>query len=248
MIAQTPPASAATRTDDFRVSAPEEVLALLRQLADTATLLNISSPDGSSYTTTLWTVDPALHKITFSGDAGHPQLQSLLDAGEAVVMGYVDAVKLQFDLQGMVLVHGKSTCALQADLPGEMFRFQRRSSFRARTLPRTSPMASMRHPSVPDMPLDLRVLDISMGGCALLLPDNVPPLQPGVRVQKVTIDLDAETRFDTTLQLQHVTSLHGGTAGVRLGCAMHQLSGEAQRALQRYIDHTQKRRRLLALD
>jgi hypothetical protein len=45
-----------------------------------------------------------------------------------------------------------------------------------------------------------------------------------------------------------VTSLDGDAAGTRVGCSLHDLDGDAQRALQRYIDQTQKRRRLLSLD
>jgi len=252
MVADTRPAPLSALSgnaiDDFRITAPDDVHGLLRQLAEAATVLNISAPDGSSYTTTLWTVDPTLRKISFSADPAQPHLQALLDAGEAVVVGYLDAVKLQFDLQAMVLVHGNRSCSLQADMPAEMFRFQRRLSFRLRTLPRSSPVAQMRHPLLPDMQLELRVLDISMGGCALLLPDNVPPLQPGARVHKVTIELDGDTRFEAALQLQHVTSLNAGSFGVRLGCALHQLSDDAQRKLQRYVDQTQQRRRLLSLE
>jgi len=234
--------------DDFRGSGPDEIHALLRQLADSATPLNLNAPDGNSYATTLWTVDATHRKISFSADAGHPQLQGLLDAGEAVVVGYLDAMKLQFDLQSMLLVRDNRSCALQADMPGEIFRFQRRLSFRARTLPRSSPMAHLCHPSLPDMQLNLRVLDVSMGGCALLLPDNVPPLQPGVRVRNVLIELDPQTRFEATLQLQHVTSLNAGGFGVRLGCEMQQLGAEAKHMLQCYIDQTQKRRRQLSLE
>jgi c-di-GMP-binding flagellar brake protein YcgR len=220
---------------------------LLRQLVDSATVLNLSAPDGSSYTTTLWTVDPGHRKISLSADAGHPQLQGLLDAGEAAVVGYLDTVKLQFDLHSMVLVRDNKTCALQADMPSEIFRFQRRLAVRAAPLPSGSPVAHLVHPSLPETQLDLRVLDVSIGGCALLLPDNLPPLQPGVRMRNTIIELDPATRFEATLQLQHVTSLNSGSGGVRLGCEMQQLSSESQRALQRYIGQTQKRRRQLSL-
>jgi hypothetical protein len=36
--------------------------------------------------------------------------------------------------------------------------------------------------------------------------------------------------------------------GVRLGCEFQRAGGDAVRALQRFIDHTQKRGKLLALD
>jgi c-di-GMP-binding flagellar brake protein YcgR len=98
------------------------------------------------------------------------------------------------------------------------------------------------------MTLALRILDVSLGGCALLLPDDVPAVTPGVQVNDVTIDLDADTRFATALHLHHVTSMTTGVAGVRLGCSMVSLPPAAERALQRYIDQTQKKRRLFSLD
>ena len=97
------------------------------------------------------------------------------------------------------------------------------------------------------MPLVLRVLDVSIGGCALMVPEDVPALQVGSTLHGARLELDPDTRFAATLELQHVTSIQQGTRGVRLGCAMTQLDGDAARALQRYIDQTQKRRRLLSL-
>ncbi|MCR5868282.1 flagellar brake protein [Aquincola sp. J276] len=233
--------------DNFRVGSPEEVAALLRELLDEGATVHLSAPDGSAYTT-VWTVDAAQRKISFSADATDPQLQALVDAGEATVVGYLDNVKLQFDLQQLLLVHGHRASALQAQIPAELFRFQRRSSFRVRPVARNTPAAYLRHPSLPDMQLSLRVLDVSLTGCAIFLPDDVPPLPPGVRLQGARIELDAHTRFEATLQLHHVTSLNPQSGGLRLGCSITGLDGEAQRALQRYIDQTQKRRRLLALD
>lgn len=233
---------------DFRVGAQPEVVALLKSLMDSATQLHLSAPDGSHYSTTLWSIDTPQRKLCFSADAEAPQLAALVETGESTAVAYLDSVKLQFDAANLMLVHGKRSCALQCDLPTEVFRFQRRNSFRVRTLPVTSPTISFRHPSMPDMVLALRVLDVSTGGCAIFLPNDVPPLTPGVSVHRARVELDANTRFEATLQLCHVTSLNPQSNGVRLGCELLQLGGDAQRTLQRYIDQTQKRRRLLALD
>ena len=51
---------------------------------------------------------------------------------------------------------------------------------------------------------------------------------------------------EVSLQLQHVTSIPPNDLGLRIGCEWLRLAGDAERALQRYIDQTQKRRRLLA--
>lgn len=252
MASFTQPAALDDFSDDslesFRVTLRTEVAALLRELLDEGAIVHLSAPDGSAYSTTVWTVDTAQNRISFSADDTDPQLQSLVDAGEATAVAYLDNVKLQFDLQSPLLVHGARACALQASLPAELFRFQRRGSFRVRLLPRSGPNVRLRHPGLPDMQLALRVLDVSTGGCAIFLPDDVPPLPAGVKVHGVRVELDADTRFEATLTLHHVTSLNPQSGGVRLGCSLTDLDGDAQRALQRYIDHTQKRRRLLALD
>jgi hypothetical protein len=62
------------------------------------------------------------------------------------------------------------------------------------------------------------------------------------------VQLDADTDFRASLMVHHVSSVQSQAKGVRLGCELHNLSVDAQRALQRYIDQTQKRRRMMALD
>ena len=233
---------------EFRIQQSREIVALLKQLATDGTPVILSGPDAAGMTTVVWTVDSAQQRVSFSADADSPQLQRLLEREEATCVAYLDAVKLQFDVDHLVLVRGAKTCSLQADMPREMYRFQRRSSFRVRTLGRGAPTALLRHPAIPDMQLGLRVLDMSIGGCALMLPGDVPPLNAGLEIRGVRIELDPDTRFDADLLLHHVTTIQTPSRGARLGCEFMHVQPQAQRALQRYIDQTQKRRRLLSLD
>lgn len=233
--------------DEFRVAHPGEVLTLLRQLADGNVLVHLSAPVGGSYSTTVWAVDGRQERLSLAADASHPAVRNLVDAGEATAVAYLDNVKLQFDLHNLVLVHGNSASALQTRLPDAMYRFQRRESFRVRTPGSGAPTATLPHPSKPGLQLALRVLDVSIGGCALAVPPDVPPLAAGVQMAGVRIELDGSTRFDTSLSVQHVSSGMGSAqSGQRLGCAFGKLDGGAQRALQRYIDQTQKRQRLFS--
>ena len=229
----------------FRVQTSTERDTLLRQLLDGSIPISLNSPEGHSMTTALWSFDPQQQRLIFSASESHPRLQNLVEADEAVAVAYLDSVKLQFDVTDMLLVRSARSCALQASMPRELYRFQRRTGYRVRTLERSTPVARLRHPSMPDMSLALRVLDVSIGGCALHLPGDVPALQPGTLLQGVRMELDGDTRFTAALQFHHVSSQHSG--GVRLGCEWQQIDGNAQRALQRYIDQTQKRRRLLSL-
>lgn len=252
MIEHTRPAAldgdGAEALSAFRVDSLGEIVGLLRQMRDASTPVAISSPNGASLVTELWTVDAEQRRVNFTADDNNPALRHIVHADEAVAVGYLDAVKLQFDLHDLLVVRGMRSCALQATLPPVLYRFQRRGAYRVRTLERHGPSARMRHPSIPEMRLSLRVIDVSTGGCALAVPADVPVIPPGVVLHQVKIELDADTRFVAAISVQHVSSMQGSEHDVRMGCEWREIDPESQRALQRYIDSTQKRRRLLSLD
>jgi c-di-GMP-binding flagellar brake protein YcgR len=233
---------------EFRVTDAGEIRTLLKSLMDQVVPLNLSASDGSAYTTTLWTVDPNAGRIGFTADMKAHAVHDIVEADECVAVAYLDRIKLQFDVHDLMIVQGHKASVMQARLPREVFRFQRRNTYRVRTIERTAPTASFRHPAIPDMSVALRVLDVSIGGCALLLPSNIPALQPGAVIKGVRLSLDAETQIDAGLMLHHVTSTGAENGSVRLGCEVVGMGPAAQRALQQYIDQTQKRRRMMALE
>lgn len=232
--------------DDYRINSPAEIAAILKRFADGHVHISLTAPNGTSITATLWLIDPRRGIISLSVLPDEPQLDALIECDEAMVIGYLDSIKIQFDVLNLMAVHSGKDVALNGSFPQEIYRFQRRNGFRVQPMMRTSPVARFRHPMIPDMQLALRVLDVSIGGCALFLPHDVPALDPGVLMNGVVVDLDADTRVNTGLRLQHVTSINPDSHGVRLGCEMVSPTSEGLRALQRYIDQTQKRQRMLA--
>jgi c-di-GMP-binding flagellar brake protein YcgR len=233
--------------DEFRVTAPGEIATLLRRLYDGNVELSLHAGAGVRVAATVWTTDAGRDSIGLNVDAADPALNALLEGDEVIAVGYLDSVKVQFELTRLMIVHGVRASVLSAGYPHELLRFQRRGAYRVRPLLRGQPIARVRHTDIAEMQLALRVLDVSIGGCALLLPEDVPPMQVGGLVNQVLIELDADTRFHVDLRLQHVTSLNGETNGVRLGCEFVRVDAAAQRALQRFIDLTQKRGKLLSL-
>jgi c-di-GMP-binding flagellar brake protein YcgR len=229
----------------FRVCQPQECLTLLRQLRDGQHPVVISGPDASTFSATLWSVDEPRSLLTFSVQPGLPALDRLVECNEGVAVTYMDSIKLQWEVGGLVLVHGPRHVSLQMHLPASLYRFQRRSAFRVRTPARHAPVALLRHPAMPEMALTLRVLDLSLGGCALWCPANVPPLEPGTRLGEIVIELDAGTRFTAAATLAHLSSLGEHDRGVRVGCEWQQLQPASTRTLQRWIDGAPRRRRLM---
>ena len=207
--------------------------------------LTLSTPDGESCRATLVEVDPRRGVIDLDSSASPERLRTLLASDEVQAQAFLDNIKLQFDIAGLVLIQGSAGAMLQANLPSPLYRFQRRQSFRVQPTGTAYPFAKFEHPDPAVGLLRLRVLDVSIGGLALLLPPELPPLEPGFLIEQVRLELDRDTRLETSLRLQHVSSLPSPAECVQLGCAFVQLPPLALRDLQRFIDQTQKRRRML---
>lgn len=233
--------------DDFRISAPSEVHSYLKQLCNGNVLLNLVGSEGTGYMTTVWAVDSARNVVCFSADASDPDLQRVLASHDVVAVGYLDNIKLQFDVSGLVVTRSGKLSALNARIPHEMFRFQRRDAYRVRPLPRSAPVAHMRRASKPDEPIELRVLDLSISGCSLLIPQGMSAMEPGTVLEGVHIDLDGSSTMRCNLLLHHVSDIgesQGEAQGsLRIGCEMLDVGQDSLRALQRFIDYAQQRRR-----
>jgi c-di-GMP-binding flagellar brake protein YcgR len=233
--------------DDFRISAPSEVLAYLKQLLSGNVVLNLVGADGPGVPTTVWAVDPARGSLTLSADLTDADMQRLLATNQSVAVGYLDNVKLQFDASGLTVAGRGKQGALTMSIPKEIFRFQRRDAYRVRTAPRFAPSAYLRHPAARGEPLELRVLDLSIGGCALLVPAGSPPMEPGMMLEGVHIDLDGNNTMRCTLMLHHVSSVGEGLAddpgSLRIGCELMDIGPDSRRILQRFVDQAQQRRR-----
>ena len=233
--------AAAAELDEYRITSQVEIQVLLQQMLDHRTLVTLSGPHGDSYTTLMWQADPSRQMLCFSASDDDPRLRALLESDEIVAVAYLDSIKVQFDLDGVVEVRGGHHRALNAKYPKVLFRFQRRSAFRVQPFSTKSPVAKFRHPAMPDMQLALRVLDISLSGVALFRPDNVPMIAAGVKIGQCQLDLDDETHLEVGLVIHHVTAIHPESRGARLGCELAGLDW-SDRSLQHYINQTQKRR------
>ncbi len=232
---------------EFRVDARIEIRNLMRSLQDSAARVHLNADNGTVYTTTVWTVDSQMETVNFAAEGDEQGLNGIVESMECVAVAYLDNVKLQFDVSQITLVRGSQSATLRSPFPQLIYRFQRRSAFRVKTGLRTGTRARVRLPHLPDVATELRLIDISLGGCALLLPHDLPKLEAGTQLQRVVIDLDPMTRLEAGLRVQHVSTLGPEAPGLRLGCAFQSLSGDAARILQRYLDQSQRQRRLMNL-
>jgi flagellar brake protein len=233
--------------DGYGITAPAEIQALLHRLVDERSLISLSGPQGQGHITLMWHVDPSQRHLHFSAEDGDDRLDALIEGGEVTAVVYLDRIKIQFDLNGLLQVRSARGRSLRAQWPDVVFRFQRREAYRVQPLPAQVPMAHLFHPQATDMALQLRVLDVSLSGVALFLPDQVPMIPAGVKLSGCRLELDDQTSLTVNLIVHHVTAIHPQTRGVRLGCELLDMD-RADRSLGNYINQTQKRRAALAIE
>ena len=226
---------------EFRVASSVEIAAVLRSLLETRTLVTLrsSSGEGDPMVSRICTLDLATGTLGLEQPVGGVPAGSL--EGEVTCEAYLEHIRVQFELAAARTQGRGRDAMLVSAIPALVYRFQRRKAFRVKPHAR-APLADLT-------PLDakgshqLRVLDISMGGVALLVPPGAPDWAEG-QLFTAHVELDRQSQFTARLRLQHVHA-SDPELGTQIGCAFSQLDRDAERMLQRYIDQTQKLHRLM---
>lgn len=230
-----------TDASDYRLESPGEILAWLRELLQAQVRLQLSTPEGASLHTVLRAVDAPHGMLSLEPPLEASALHAVLDSDELVASAFLDRIKLQFELPGLLQIRAADgSSVLRAPLPAQLYRFQRRQAYRVNSASSLYPALRLADPAQPR----LRVLNLSAGGLALQWPtDLAVPYAQGEQIQGATLELDRDIALPVQLRVQHVVA--GPEPHQRLGCAFVTLAPAPARALQLFIDQAQKRERLV---
>jgi c-di-GMP-binding flagellar brake protein YcgR len=231
----------------FRVSDPRERAATLREICRGDVPLTLGTAAGPTCSALLWAVDDENERLHFSVAPASQNVGAVVSAPKVWAAGYLGDVKLQFDLPELSIELGGPQPMLRALAPRHMLRLPRRGAMRVRRGEAQAPVASLRLPPASDTVLQMRVVDISMSGCALSRPIGSPAPAPGMEIEKVEVMLDEDAIFVADLRVQHVTLVAASRSGARVGCAWQGLSRRAAETLELWIERGRRRRDLVSL-
>lgn len=224
---------------DFRLDAPGEIMNWLRELLRSQARIQLTTPDGAAIHTVLRSLDTPQGMLTMEAPQARDTLAPILSSDELVATAFLDKIKLQFDVSGLVAIRGEGE-VLRAPVPLRIYRFQRRQAYRVASAGQLYPALKLNGADLPR----IRVVNVSAGGVALQWPANVVPAPRALEELSGTLELEREVSFSTLLRVQHVTEGEDG-APHHVGCAFVSLAPTAARALQVFIDQAQKRERLM---
>ncbi|MEO5733908.1 MAG: flagellar regulator YcgR PilZN domain-containing protein [Rubrivivax sp.] len=233
----------------LRVTDPRQRQHLLLALASGDVPVTIGSAGGPCVTAALWSVEEEDNggRLHFNIASGASRAAAVIGAASHWAAAYLDDVKLQFQLRAPVLEAAAGRHIVHARLPDYMVRLPRRRSMRVRRTEDTGPTARFLHPHAGGAPLQLRVIDISVDGLAVLKPAGAVPLAPGDELRAVQIALEAGLQFSADLRVRYVAPGPLGQRGSRIGCEWQALNSVDLALLERWIQGGRRRRQLVSL-
>lgn len=230
----------------FVIASPVEIAALLRQLRDERVLVTVYCDGISSFAVTnVLAVQAKLGSFIFDFASDEIANRRIGQAARLVLVGFVDQVKVQFATERAVAVMHEGEPAWAAPLPQRLLRLQRRDAFRVRTplgRPATVKVEAEGKPA-----LELRVLDLSLGGVKLSLDPARGTLPDDRVIENAELELPGIGRFSVALRVRHVEAPRNERSERAFGCEFVRLAPASEMLIQRYIQHLQMEARKLAV-
>lgn len=235
------PRSTARPLVQHRLTSPREIVELLTQLRRARAVLTCFIegsvvPAGARIGAILPTAD-ALILIPVS----EIERQILLAASEVTAVVATHAAKIHFESTVVGQVKTSVGVGIRLTMPVAILRMQRRAHIRTRP-PRIRPLECMVRGET-NLPSEQRlaVLDIGVGGVALLAHAS-DRFAAGERLLNCSFSLGVEGAFTTDLVVRHVGRAEG-LGGWRYGCSYADITARALERVCGYVERIDAQRR-----
>ncbi|MBB5015326.1 flagellar brake protein [Rehaibacterium terrae] len=241
--------SAASDGDKYTIHSRQEIRTLLRRLSEQHCLLTAYFDEGRHFLLTAI--------LGFSEDGRYLVLDASPDqdinertlrAKRLLCSSQLERVELRFGTGPAEMIQHEGLPAFRVPAPTSMRYLQRREYYRL-LVPVTHtlecvirfPADEHRHART----VQTRVIDISLGGVALLLPPEAKDeFEPGAMLPDCQLTLPDTGRIEATLRVCHVFETNDGRGLPRTqaGCEFVALATQSQSLVQRYILRVERKR------
>lgn len=227
-----------------------EVAFVLKQIAARRCVISAYYGNtGSFLTSSVVAVDEAAGTLLLDLGRDEEVNAEALKSGSLVCITQLDKVKIQFPFEQLKRTLYEGFPALVAPLPKSLLRLQRREYYRL-----TTPVADTVICAIPldeDGPrtVEAKVLDISGGGVAVLVPPSTDGFQPDTQYHKCRLELPEFGIVEASLRIRNVFRFTNpkGVEMLRAGCQFSDLPTSMANAIQRYILKVERERKSLGI-
>lgn len=228
-----------------------EIRALMCALAERRVLITAYVDGGPiSFVTAVIAVSgDADNTIMLDASADEAINARAVAASHLVCSTRLSGVRLQFEVPAPARGTHEACPVLLATIPESVLRLQRREFFRL-SVPLANPVScvlTVQDDNTPLRSIEVRVLDISNGGVAVIVPPDDIPFTPGASFPNCTLSIPDGGSATVTLRVcsvYHATT-PDGRRRLRAGCEFTDLPARFAAQVQRYIFRMERERRAL---
>lgn len=230
----------------FALREPGEIASVLRALVEARSLISASLlPGGFACPTALLAVHDD-GRLVLDGNRDEAMNRRMAAASRMICSAQLDLVPIRFRLSSPMRIVHEDYVAFSTPWPAALLRLQRRETYR---LPASATVPAIVHPGDADHVADpagggLRVLDISGGGLALVLPDEArAQFQPGARLPACLLRLADAPPVAVVLEVVYSRPhpAHGAPQW-RAGCRFVDLPATIEQQIMQYIFQIERQR------
>jgi len=198
---------------------------------------------GYSFTTEILAVDSDKAVLYLDAPGSTDIQQRIAQSAGLVVRSASGGVQIAFELSPCAVATLDGSAALRATLPKRLLKVQRRDFFRVQ-VPKSLPV-TCTIPLAGAGPAAFAVMDVGLGGVALLSKEGEPLLKEGTTYKKSRLNFPDGSTLEVDIRVRHVASIKSSNRAPtrRYGCAFESLQGPQEAQLQRYVLQLERDRR-----
>lgn len=231
----------------FRVHSAKEIQLILRGIAQKGARAALYFDQGNDFIlTTVLDLDQQGIWLDIGPNASDNQ--RILHSNKIVFVSSHHQVKVQFVAYRIAIRPFENQHAFYLQLPDSLLRIQRREYFRL-LAPVSEPLKCVilditrtaSDPAAFAPKTEVTIMDISVGGVALVCAEHEVELQPGRIYTNCQITLPNVGILTATIRVKNTfeVTTRDGVVRRRAGCEFMQMDGNMTILLQRYITHLQ---------
>ncbi len=233
----------------YLLRSSNEIVFLLKALAKKHAAISAYYTSNNDFATTaLLSVDTDNNRIYLDLSPSQSANLALQSSNQVLCVTIHDKVKVQFDLPALQLTTLDGRDAFVAPIPDKLLKLQRRNYYRLsvpynQTLKCTIPLPDQ-------MPVEVEIMDISLGGIGIIGYTPEIPLEPGMVYEHCSLNLPGFGMIITSLQIRNSFdfTLRSGVHTRRSGCTFLDLSPQTESLIQRYILEQERKYRSKLMD
>jgi c-di-GMP-binding flagellar brake protein YcgR len=228
--------------NEFLIHSKNEIQNILQTIFERGTRAALYYNEGNSFVLTML-LDAGEEGVWIDPPSNQLDNRNILNSNRIIFVSTHNQAKVQFVTNGarQAIYDGRN--AIFISLPPKLLRLQRRDYYRLAAWPQ-NPLKCVINPlsDLKQIKHEVTIMDISIGGIAIVCQERVLELTPGNTYPNCEIELPGIGTLTATVQVKNTFEVTARTGEKirRAGCVFVKLDGAATNLLQRYVAHMQR--------